>query len=456
MKWVALALILLAAPFLAIWLRGNPPRAPWAWGLLTFLPFVLGAWHLDVAPFATPVWSGFVKGWEISLLDAVAIGVILGTRGRMPKLTMLIPLLIYFLAILLSVFQARFPNYALSYVIQFARVILVFVAVSRVAMSEAGERALIAGLAAGLAVQAGYAIMAKLNGAVQTGGSLGHQNLLGYMSHMVVMPAFAMLLSGRAPKASMLALVAGAIAIVLGASRATLALAGLGLLITLILSLSLRFTSRKLSAGALGLLFVLGSVPFAVGNLNQRMATQGSNLSFLQADEERFKFANAARGMLSDYPMGVGANHYVFVANTEGYSQRAGVAPTYQNLSANVHNAYLLVAAESGYLGILAYALLYCSAIVYCFATVSRYRQSPSADLLIGVGVALMITSIHSFVEWVGVLYACQFVFAGMLGLTTGIRSRLDLQARAKHTAGKKPLSPQQFTAGRQQPASFA
>src|SRR5687767_1557650 len=91
-KWIALSLILICTPLLAAWLKTNPPKAILAWGLLGFLPFVLGPWHLLVAPYATPMWSGYVKGWEVGLLDGIAVAVIVGTRGdRWPRLTLIVP-----------------------------------------------------------------------------------------------------------------------------------------------------------------------------------------------------------------------------------------------------------------------------------------------------------------------------------------------------------------------------
>ena len=95
-----------AAAAIAGWIRSNPKQAPVVWGLLGFLPFVLTPWHLIVAPYSTPLWPGYVKGWEFSLLDAIAVGVIFGTRDRWPKLTLVLPFLAYIFAVLIAVYQA--------------------------------------------------------------------------------------------------------------------------------------------------------------------------------------------------------------------------------------------------------------------------------------------------------------------------------------------------------------
>lgn len=439
MKWIALFLILVAAPAIASWLRSNPRQAPYLWGLLTFLPFVQGPWHLDVAPYATPVWSGYVKGWEIGLLDAVAFGVLFGTRGRWPKLVLVLPFVAYLFAATIAVFQAKFPNLALSYPLQLLRVGMVFLAVARVASMERGERALLIGLILGLTVQAGYALWARANGALQTGGSLGHQNLLGFLSHMALMPAFALFLSGRMPRWALLGVISGLTVVILTASRATIALAGVGLVLTIILSVAARFTSRKAAIGIASVFILAASVPFAQATLERRFAAQ--NTTFFTEDQEREAFERAAHAIIADFPLGVGPNHYVFIANTEGYSERAGVVWTFGSRATQVHNSFLLITAETGYLGILTVSILLFMAIFYALNGAFRFRRQPGSDILIGLGTGLLAVVAHCFVEWVFVMAPAQYMLAGSLGLISGMRGRFLANAsqkgRARGTAGR-------------------
>ena len=428
MKWVALALIILAAPAIAAWLRSNPRQAPFVWALLTFLPFVQGPWHLDVAPFSTPVWSGYVKGWEIGLIDAVALGVLLGTRGRWPKMVLVLPFAAYLATVLLAVFQAKFPNLALSYPVQLMRVGLVFLAVARVAAMERGERALLIGLFLGLFVQAGYALWARANGALQTGGSLGHQNLLGFLSHMALMPAFALFLSGKMPRWALLGVGAGLTVVILTASRATIAFAGIGLVVTLLLSLAARFTPRKAAIGVAGVFLLIASLPLASSTLERRFAAQ--NTTFLTEDQERIAFERAAHAMIDDNPLGVGPNHYVFVANTEGYSERAGVSWGFGSRATQVHNTYLLVTAETGLPGIVALVVLLGAAIFRALSGAFRFRRQAGSEVLIGLGAGLVAMVAHGFFEWMFVVAPTQYVFAGSLGLIAGMRSRFLLQQK--------------------------
>ena len=435
MKWYILALIVLAAPTIAAWLRTNPKNAPFVWGLLGFLPFVLGPWHLIIAPYATPMWSGYVKGWEVSALDSVALGIIFGTRGRWGPLTLVLPFLAYIFAVIVAVPQARFGHLALSYPFQLTRALFVFLAVSRVVVSERGERAVLTGLIAGLALQAGYAIFDHAGGAIQSGGSLGHQNLLGFLSHMVLMPAFAMLVAGRWKWEALVGVLAGVTVVILTASRATIAFGTVGLALTLLFSITVGFTARKAMIAVLGVLLLAASYPLAQAALAHRFENQTTKM--FAEDKEREAFERAAYAMLTAKPLGVGPNHYVFIANTEGYSERAGVAWRTQSRSTNVHNSYLLVAAETGYLGLITMLSLLGSAIGYAFWTAIRFRRQPGAEVLIGVGCGITAICLHGLYEWMFVVYPTQYVFAVSLGIISGLRNRF-LQRVAESSRAKR------------------
>lgn len=422
MKWIVLGLLLMSIPAAAYWLRSAPKLAPWFWSLLTFLPFVLSPWQLTVAPYATPAWPGYVKGWQFTALDAVALAVLLSHKGRWQRGYLILPFLAYMLMVALSVLQARFGALAMSYLVQLIRVFLVFLAVAKVAMSEEGERALLRGLVLGLCVQAIYAVMAKAGGALQTGGSLGHQNLLGFVSHLALMPALALLLTGRGTKMGLAGVIAGALVVVLTASRATIAFSAIGLAVTLLLCMGLRFSSRKMGVGVAAFVILLACIPLANATLEQRFAVQ--NTSFFEEDRERDAFANAAYSMLDAKPFGVGPNHYVFIANTEGYSERAGVTWAAGSRSTNVHNSYLLIAAESGWLGMIAFLVLLGAALAYAFGSALRFRKQAGSEIFVGLGAAILATSLHGLYEWMFVVFPSQYLLAGALGMIAGLRSR--------------------------------
>ena len=184
MKWLVLLMFLLVAAGLTRALQTNRRAVPFAAFLIGFLPFVMTPWHLLIAPYAIPMWPGYVKGWEVGLIDALALACLLGTPRARSPLPFKYAFLLYIAAAGISVFLTPNTKIALAYPIQLARVFLVFAAVARLSSSPAGLKATLQGLFAGLAFQAVMAIWARLGGAIQTGGSFGHQNLLGFVSHL--------------------------------------------------------------------------------------------------------------------------------------------------------------------------------------------------------------------------------------------------------------------------------
>lgn len=437
MKWIFLAFLIALVPILTAWLRTKPKAAPWAWSLLSFLPFVAGPWHLGVAPISTPTWLGYIKGWEVTLIDAVAIAVIFGTPSRWPRLFLLVPFLLYILMCLIAVFQAPFAMLAFSYIVQLTRMLIVFLAVAKVTQLEEGQFAILRGLAIGIAVQAVYALIARAGGALQTGGSLGHQNLLGFVSHMALLPCFAMLLSGKWPRWSLLGTIAGLVVVALGASRATIALSGAGLVLTLLFSTLTGMSARKGMISVAGVLMLLAAIPLVQVNLERRLVAKDQ--TFFESDAERAAFERAAHAMHADYPQGVGPNHYVFKAITEGYSERAGVYWGSGSRATNVHNSYLLMLVETGLVGVAAFILLLFTAFLYAFSTAITNRRYPASAMLIGVACAIFAVAVHGLFEWMFVLQQTQYLLAASFGTITGMRSRYvrGAAARKRNSVGR-------------------
>jgi len=76
-------------------------------------------------------WPGYVQGLEFSVLDGLAIAVLLSTPRGVRPLPFKLSMAAYFLAILLSTLQAQTPIAALFYPWQLGRMFVVYVAVTR-------------------------------------------------------------------------------------------------------------------------------------------------------------------------------------------------------------------------------------------------------------------------------------------------------------------------------------
>jgi O-antigen ligase len=401
------------------WLRRHPGDAPKFWMLMGFLPFVLPSLHLNMAAISWPTWPGYVKGTEFSVLDALALALYFSLPSAPHVLPFRLSMALYFFAALLSMIPAAVPMAALFYVWQLARMFLVFAVVTKGCTDRHVPIALLMGMAAGIFMEAGVVLFQRFGlHMLQAVGTIGHQNQLGMISHLIVFPFFALLLAGRRGWRPVAVVLAGLVVEVLTASRATLGFAGLGYAIVFVLSALREWTSRK----GLVLLIVVGAAmplaPFALSSIAQRGATE-----LQQSADERTRLEAAAAMMFSDYPWGVGANNFALVANVHGYYQTTGVAWT--SYSAHVHNVYWLVVAETGYLGLATFVFLLLQPLTVALRRGWHNLGDERGDLLLGLGVALFLVYIHSLFEWVMSSYEVQYMCAMDMGLVAGLAVQL-------------------------------
>ena len=434
MRIIGLLIILLSIPVFIAWLRRYPRQRKWAYLGVGILPFVIAALNLDAALVTWPAWPGYAKGVLVSLLDALAIAILVSSRAPLKKLPFFLLFLSYLSAVALSMVVSSLPMSSFFYFFQVARVLLIFVAVASFAGNPHAIRWLSLGLALGAIFQAVVTIEQRLSGVVQAAGTMGHQNLLGLMLHFVTLPLLALLLAGERNKLIMLGVLSALIAVALGASRGTVGFAAIGIVLLLTLSLARRATSHKWKIVGFGFIALAIVAPIAMTSFQERFTIRPVNVG---SDEERQAFERAAKSMWHDHPMGVGANQYVVVANSEGYSERAGVIWNWASRSANVHNMYLLAAAETGWAGVLTFiALLLIPALrglVFAF----RNRRDQRGEVVLGVSVTVMVLGLHGLYEWVFVVYHAQYVFAIALGVVAGCMRQMKSERRIRAKPAK-------------------
>src|SRR5271165_1267683 len=168
---------------------------------------------------------------------------------------------------------------------------------------------------------------------------------------------------------------------VLTASRGTMVTAGLGLVLAYVLSTFKKWTSRKSQVLLVGVLAIAVGVPLAASSLGARFEKSGS-IGALEEDSERVRYKLAASMMLNDHPMGVGANNFTYAANRLGYFDAVGEL-YWSGRSGNVHNVYWLVAAETGYLGIIAFIMFLLVPLRLAIVSGLRHVGSPKGDLVL-------------------------------------------------------------------------
>lgn len=366
-------------------------------------------------------WPGYVKGLEVSAIDLLALTLYLSLPPAQTRIPFRISMALYFAAAAISTFQAAEPIAAVFYLWQLARMFLVFAVVTRACTDARSVYALLTGMAMGLFLEVAVELWQRFGlGILQASGNLASQNLLGMMSHFVIFPFLALLLVSPRLRLPLAVVPAALIADVLTASRASIGIAAAGCAALFMLSALRRWTPRKQLFLLLGGLSIAALGPFALWSLDSRFATHGIDPYY----DERAAFQKAAEMILADHPMGIGVNHYVLTANNGGYNHAAGVTPHASSLLTNVHNLYLLVAAESGYVGLAALLLLLLHPLIVAIRCGWKNGADPRGDLLLGFGTALAAVYVHSFFEWVFIDFQLQYMFA----LTVGAVASLAIQ----------------------------
>jgi len=400
MRFVALAIILASLPIFIGLLREHPHRRGWAMMAIGFLLFCGNDLRVNASIIGWPLWNGISKGIDVSFVDTLAIALLVTRRrlpGRMPFWGVLG---FYGFALFLSLLASTVPMASFFMCWQFCRMALLFAAAVGEFQRDDMRKGLLTGLSLGLMLQAVYVIQQKAHGVVQATGTMSHQNVLGMMTELALLPLMAALLTGDRRKVLVAGIVAALIVIAGGGSRGAMSIAGGGAVLLMILSLCQRVTPIKLKVVGFAVLALVVAAPLAMITLKDRFGST----SITTQDDQRPAFERAARAMAADHPFGVGANMYVPTANTKGYADRAGVAWNFANRSAPVHNAYLLSRAEAGWLGELALILMLVVPLIRGLRLAFTSR-AVGREFILGSVVALGVNVIHNNFEFAGLEY---------------------------------------------------
>lgn len=414
MKWVFLAFLMVFTPLAVSFLRAHTRYLVHACFLIGMAIFFQNP-YFSISPIFWD-WPGPVQGLQVSLVDSLALAMVLSTPKVPIPLALRLALGIVLLGIFISSFAAEQLMPVGFYVWQLARACLLMVAIARVtARHDTAPFALAAGLGCAMAIESLLVIKEFAGGNREPGGTLGHRNILGMTSHFATMPAFALLLAGYRQRLAALIIFCGIIVALLGGSRATIGLVAIGFFVTTLFSMRHKMTGRKGAVAAAGALLSICALPVMMWSVSRR-----SDSVLQSSDAERTAMIAAARMIIADYPLGVGADQYVIVANVGGYSDRAGVPWNQDNRTAPVHNSYFLVTAELGFVGLV--GLLAVFAVVLATGwNALRAGEGPRSDLLVGFLAAVLILAIHISFEWVFGTAYLQYLTACAFGAVIGI-----------------------------------
>lgn len=439
MKWIALLLVLGAIQPLSAWLRRNPAYRMRAWTVLGLMPFLITVAHLVMAArLVDDVTQYHTQGLEFSALDALAIALYFSLGNDGNRTPFRFEMSLYFIAVLVAIPQSFAIEISLYYPWQILRMYFVYMVVATAVASDARVvKAILQGMAIGLCCQAPISILQRAAGALQASGTFDHQNLLGMVSHFVVLPFFAAFLEGWWGVLPALVVVSGVVVQVLTASRATIGLAAASYCLAYVLSALASFSPRKMRVlgAAVAVLFVV--VPVSLSLIEGRGGAEIEG-----SDEARGSMERAAGMMLDDHPLGVGPNTYIQMANMGGYNAAARV--DFTSWVVFVHNAYWVVAVETGYFGAITFVVMLLRPVLVGFVCGFKNRRDPRGILLLGLAVALLVVEIHGLFEWVMLKSITQYMFALEFGMVAGLATQLGYWRKASSKTAKpqRPSEP--------------
>jgi hypothetical protein len=450
MRILALIIVLAAFPaFMA--LLASARARKWAFMALGALPILYAPLNLDASFISWPLWPGHARGLSVTMMDPLALAICIRcARGRASP-PLLWAFAAYLTCLLPGLLLAGQFTPALFFFFQAMRVTLFFYAVYLAVLdgqlTRIAEGLALAVIASGL-VSAYHA----LSGARQAAGILGHQNLTGFATNLCIPLLLALGLRTKR-QLFLAAVAAGAIGAVAGGSRATIVFFAFAVSVTIFVTVLIRPTGRTWAVAGLSALGLAVSAPFAIQKLSER------NVAGFQLDPERVAFERTAELMIEDHPWGVGLNQYVSIANISGYFDKAGVRWGYEARSTNVHNAYLLMRAEAGFIGLVGLLVWLLGPIVFAASAIFR-KAAALREVSVASGVALVGAALHSQYEWVLVTATPQYLVSMMIGVAAAIAAHSARSNRRRNTraakAGSAPVVPLPTSEGRGRSAERA
>lgn len=420
MKWLVFTVALAGVYPLGRWLKKHPRAQGGVWLLVGFLPFY-GLDSLDINVVSFEHYRGDARGIEVTIVDLLALALAVA----LPKLGRAAPYVysrgLYFVIVLMSVAYAAEPLFASFSVWKLARMYVLFAIVARGCRSSSWVApTLLSGMCLGIAWELVLVLQQRyLFGVHQATGSLPHQNTLGMALNLLLPAVFAIVLAGgHRGRRALLVLCAGAVCIVMTLSRGAMAAFAVGVTAVLVCSFARQPTWHKARIAG-GMAIAAAAVFVKAGDTIIDRFLNAPKMS----GEGRDMFEVAAHLMVTEHPLGVGVNNFSWFCDVGGYSARVGLPAI--DRGGIVHNVYWLTAAELGYVGLLAFALLLlrptCAALYHGLTS----RRDVRGDVLLGLGVGLLLMHAQGSLEWASRQTTLSYLFWIVAALVASIGERL-------------------------------
>ncbi|NOZ01470.1 MAG: O-antigen ligase family protein [Deltaproteobacteria bacterium] len=379
-------------------------------------------------------YRGPDRGFEITAIELIAMALGISLLVKKTRQIKWIPyntffMLLYFLVALYSIRSAPEPLLSWFTVFKLIRSWLLYWTVVNCIRTGVPMRAVWRGLIAVAALMVFEGLQQKyLGGLYRVSATFDHSNTLAMYLNML---SALMLAFGLADRS-------------LNSWRTAVTLvAALGLLLTTVMT----FSRAGMALGfvcALGVLVftnvrtrskrVFVATMFAFAGLVFGGAMVGPSIvdRFMEApaasEGAREEFNKAARLMLEDNPMGVGVNQFSHVLDIHHKYRKHFKIMAGEKHAGVCHHVYWLTAAELGWPGIIAFALVLIRfawrAFIYSWRTPGRDGALQAALFL-----SMVATYASGFFEWVFRITPLFFTFLILAGISVGL-SEVEKQRR--------------------------
>jgi O-antigen ligase len=443
---VYLAVSVIVFFFLTNWLKGNKEKHSLFWLMVGVGMMLYSAVpQFGFVIYGDAAYVGHTKGFEITILDIAAASYLAAKLGekrdfRVPFRNLMIA---YFAIAVVLIPSAVYYTASGFFALQLLRMYLFYKALMLACIEEKNMTAFLKGLAFGMFGQMLIVFYQRtVGGMVQPPGTLGHQNLLGFVSNVVLTVSITAILMGDRPKSRWISAVTALATSAVTGSRGAVIFAFATLTGTYFHSLYHGASSRKLQIGFVGAALSAVLLPIAINNLMTRFELEGNisgGYSQFAEYDEREAYKKAALAMALDKPFGVGANNFVLVANAGGYYKDAGVLASFRSLSGHVHNIYYLTMAELGFPGLFVLCALMLNIVWKGFSAAWRHKGTKEAEIAGGAAVGLLVCFLHSWVEWIIVTADAQYFVAVLLAILASRLIILDKQGALVNAATPVP-----------------
>jgi len=362
-------------------------------------------------------YRGHTKGFEFSLIEVVAVALIVCAANRRPPGFRWMPpgswLWLSFCLLSLGSFGVALNKlYVLMAFWKFAKIILVFMAAYHGLRDLEDLRWLLRTIAAMLLVQVFVALKLRyFDGRWQVHGWFEHQNPMAMWAYLAALPLLAGALAPqtktRETKFYLAGFMAAGLLILLSVSRGALAAFSIGSVLVIGLAALRGFSGRLLGVAAGGVVCAALAALLAMDSFAARVKEASSRV---EEQDLRAVMIVQSKAMLHDSWVGIGWNNFG-VANSrplgkyseivEDWDKSRGFTIYDENYYANAltESLYWLLLGENGYPGFSGFVLFLLLTYWWCLRATLQYWRSLTGWVAGGLLVALTLIYIHGTVE---------------------------------------------------------